>query len=132
MVLNADLVLDQEVEEEEEDGEVEVEVVAVEAVVEVEDSLKVVEEEVGVEGRPREGGAEEEAVETKEVEGGILRVEEDILRVEEVEVVGEVEDVEVEVLAAAALLVVGVEEEGQVGEVEGEYPTPRKAIVLFH
>ena len=129
MVLNADLVLDQEVEEEE-DGEVEVEVVAVEAVVEVEDSLKVVEEEVGVEGRPREGVAEEEAVETKEVEGGILWVEEDMLRVEEVEVVGEVEDVEVEVLAAAALLVVEVE--GQVGEVEGEYPTPRKAIVLFH
>ena len=119
MVLNADLVLDQEVEEEEGgEVEVEVEVVAVEAV--VEDSLKVVEEEVGVEGPPREGGAEEEAVETKEVEEGILRVEEveeDILRVEEVEVVGEVGD---------------VEEEGQVGEVEGEYPTPRKAIVLFH
>ena len=127
MAQNADLVSDQEVEEEE-DGEVEVEVVAVEAV--VEDSLKVVEEEVGVEGRPREGVAEEEAVETKEVEGGILWVEEDMLRVEEVEVVGEVEDVEVEVLAAAALLVVEVE--GQVGEVEGEYPTPRKAIVLFH
>ena len=58
MVRNADLVLDLE----EEGGEVEVEVVAVEAVVEVEASLRV-EEGVGV-GRAREGAAEEVAVET--------------------------------------------------------------------
>ena len=54
-------------------------------------------------------------------------MEEDILREEEEEVIpreGEgVEDMEVEALAVAALLVV---EEAQVGEVEGEYTTPKK------
>ena len=68
------------------------------------------------------------AAETKEVEEDIhklveeediLREEVDILRVEEV--VEQVEDVEVEARAVVALLVVEVEEEeGQVGEVEGE------------
>ena len=115
MVLNADLVSDLLEEEGEEDGVVvvvEVEVVAVEAVAVVEVSLKV-EEGVGVETLP------------KEVEGGTLREEE--------EVVEEVEDVEVEALAVAALVVEEeVQVEGlQVGEVGGEYPTARKVPSLI-
>ena len=51
-------------------------------------------------------------------------MEEDILREEEEGILREgVEDMEVEALAVAALLVV---EEAQVGEVEGEYATPKK------
>ena len=53
-------------------------------------------------------------------------MEEDILREEEEGIPREgegVEDMEVEALAVAALLVV---EEAQVGEVEGEYATPKK------
>ena len=94
--------------------EVEVEVVAVEAVVEVGDSLKVVEDGEAL---------------PKEVEEGILREEGVSLSRLKGEVVEEVGDVVVEALAVVALLVEEVQVEGvQVGE--GEYPSPKKAEFL--